>query len=121
LARRATLLLRNAPSCNPIQIPEQCGCSNVINGGDNVEDISEEEVTHATYPICYLCGSEDDAFSNPDLVLSLLPFLGFPEGTACVDLSNIGNEGKIKPEVCSIIQSRTGILDQCGCSNTLYI
>ena len=69
------------------------------------------------FPPCFLCGSEKDEISNPDLVLSLPTVLGYPENTTCARINNVGLEGKIRPEDCSIIQSEEKKTKQCGCSN----
>lgn len=69
------------------------------------------------FPQCFLCGSATDEISNPDSILALPTFLGYPENTTCAYLNNIGKDGKIRPEHCSVIRSKTEKIEQCGCSN----
>lgn len=69
------------------------------------------------FPQCFLCGSATDEISNPDSILSLPTFLGYPDNTTCAYLNNIGKDGKIRPEHCSVIRSKTEKIKQCGCSN----
>ena len=82
-------------------IKTQCGCENV---------------TPPPQPPCFTCGGSDDTISNPDFVLQLPPFLGYPPGTTCGDIDRIGRfDGTIDPEGCGILQSQ--IQSLCGCSN----
>ena len=69
------------------------------------------------FPQCFICGSETDGISNPNSILSLPTFLGYPDNTTCAHLNNVGKDGKIKPEHCSVIRSKTEKIKQCGCSN----
>merc|ERR1711957_768797 len=94
------------------QVLEQCGCSNIVGAGEE-----EEEEASETFPVCYLCGPPSATITNPDSVLSLPPFLGYPPDFTCLGLSTKGLDGLISVEGCSIMQEQTQVLEQCGCSN----
>merc|ERR1711957_488749 len=94
------------------QVLEQCGCSNIVGAG---EEVVEEEAE--AFPVCYLCGPPSATIANPDSVLSLPPFLGYPPDFTCLGLSTKGLDGLISVEGCSIMQEQTQVLEQCGCSN----
>ena len=86
----------------------------VVTGGPPAgvgEEVSE------SFPPCYWCGgSESDTTSNPDELLNLPPFLGYPPDTTCGDLERIGRfDGTISPGGCAIVQDQTAILEKCGC------
>jgi hypothetical protein len=118
----------SARMCTNIQsddeIIEECGCG--FTGeeegegkGDNVSTTTIALTEVGEFPPCFLCGSEEDTFSNPDHVLSLPGALGNPEELTCADMNNIGKKGNIAPEGCDMLQSMTDNLEQCGCSNVV--
>jgi len=86
------------------------GCSNIVGA---VEEVVEEEASEA-FPVCYLCGPPSATIANPDSVLSLPPFLGYPPDFTCLGLSTKGLDGLISVEGCSIMQEQTQVLEQCG-------
>jgi hypothetical protein len=106
-----------------------CGCSNLdeeassdaggppagVETGGPPAGVGEE--VSESFPPCYWCGgTESDTASNPDSVLDLPPFLGYPPGTTCGDLERIGRfDRTISPGGCGIVQGQTAILEQCGC------
>lgn len=120
----------SARMCTKIQsdeeIIEKCGCG--ITGEEEGEgtggDVSTTTIASEVvgeFPPCFLCGSEEDTFSNPDHVLSLPGALGNPEELTCADMNNIGKKGNIAPEGCAILQSMTDNLEHCGCSNVVLV
>lgn len=114
--------------CTQIQsdeeIIEMCGCGATGDEEGEGGDVSATTIVSAEageFPPCFLCGSEEDSFSNPDYVLSLPGALGNPEELTCADMNNIGKKGEITPEGCVMLQSITDNLEQCGCSNILLV
>ena len=61
------------------------------------------------YEPCYLCGSADINYINPDHVL--------PHTYTCGIAETVGRNGGIDPEAC-IIQAQYNSLNGCVCSGT---
>jgi hypothetical protein len=127
---------------NQLSMKERCGCNIIVSttststdadaAGDTDEDEEDIDATTTVSATiidksdipCYLCGSEDATLANPDSILVLPEFLGYPDDFTCSNLDRLGrfNDGNSISEVgCNILQSQTEILIQCGCSNIIGI
>merc|ERR1711957_997629 len=103
---------------NETSIKDQCGCrSSSSSDVDTSTTTATGDVSEAQPP-CFLCGEEFATISNPDLILDLPEFLGYPDDITCKGLDDIGRfDRTISPTGCNIMQSQTEMLQQCGCSN----